>query len=113
MKVILSLLIGWLFSATVVGQHVFKTPSGTKYHTSTCHIVKNVSEEITLSQAAQSGLQPCKICKPEVYAAAQPIVHKAQGQDKGVQCKGKTKAGNRCKHYTKIANGYCFQHQPL
>ena len=29
-----------------------------------------------------------------------------------VQCKGLTKSGTRCKHMTRIANGYCFQHQP-
>jgi hypothetical protein len=39
------------------------------------------------------------------------------GKDQGTkqattQCLGKTKAGKRCEHMTKIANGYCFQHQP-
>lgn len=28
-----------------------------------------------------------------------------------VQCKGFTKKGTRCKHYTSNASGYCFQHQ--
>jgi hypothetical protein len=27
------------------------------------------------------------------------------------QCFGLTKAGTRCKNMTRIANGYCFQHQ--
>ena len=29
-----------------------------------------------------------------------------------VQCKGMTKKGTRCQHMTRIANGYCFQHNP-
>lgn len=28
-----------------------------------------------------------------------------------VQCRGRTKKGTRCKHYTSNENGYCFQHQ--
>jgi hypothetical protein len=27
-----------------------------------------------------------------------------------VQCKGITQSGTRCRHVTRIANGYCFQH---
>ena len=74
-------------------------------------MVKNVSEEISISKARELGLQPCKICKPvDIYATASP--NKAQGEGVTVQCKGITKAGTRCKHMTRIANGYCFQHQP-
>ena len=95
------------------GQTVFKTPSGGKYHLAECRMVKNVSQEISVSEARALGLMPCKICNPDnIYAGAAPTVHKAQGEDKGVQCRGYTKAGNRCRHYTKIGNGYCFQHQP-
>lgn len=75
-------------------------------------MVKNVSEEITTAKAIELGLEPCKICKPvNIYGNA-PTVHKAQGQTNTAQCKGKTKAGTRCKHMTSIANGYCYQHQP-
>jgi hypothetical protein len=94
-------------------QAVFKTPSGNKYHLSSCRMVKNVSEEITVAKAKELGLTPCKICKPEaIYGASLPVVHKARGQQNGAQCKGLTKAGKRCRHFTRIANGYCFQHQP-
>ena len=76
-------------------------------------MVKNVSEEISTAKAIELGLQPCKICNPEnIYAAGTPVVHKAQGQTNTAQCKGMTKAGTRCKHMTRIGNGYCFQHQP-
>ncbi len=107
--VIACLLIG----ASSAGQTVFKTPSGAKYHLASCRMVKNVSEEISVATAKELGLMPCKICKPaNIYTASESVVHKAKGQDKTVQCKGLTKSGTRCKHKTRIGNGYCFQHQP-
>lgn len=75
-------------------------------------MVKNVSEQITVSQARELGLQPCKICRPQNIYATSPTTNKAQGEGTTVQCSGTTKAGTRCKHMTRIANGYCFQHQP-
>ena len=110
-KPILLIIIAFQLFFIGKGQSVFKTPSGTKYHLATCRMVKNVSEEITLQQAQQLGLQPCKICNPgsAIIAAGSKS---AQGQNETVQCQGFTKAGTRCKHMTKIANGYCYQHQP-
>ena len=76
-------------------------------------MVKNVSEEISTSQAIELGLGPCKICQPEnIYPGKALPVNKAQGQNTSVQCKGKTQKGLRCRHMTRIANGFCFQHQP-
>lgn len=106
------LVVLLLLSISVKSQTVFKTPSGAKYHLAACRMVKNVSEEITVSKAREMGLEPCKICKPQNIYAAGVTPHKAQGQNETVQCKGFTKAGNRCKHKTSIANGYCYQHQP-
>lgn len=111
-KYILTLFIITI-AVAAKAQTVFKTPSGQKYHLASCRMVKNVSQEITLNEAKESGLQPCKICKPQnIYAAGTPAPHKAQGENSTVQCNGYTKAGNRCKHKTSIANGYCYQHQP-
>ena len=104
-------LLTLLFSVSLKAQTVYKTPSGAKYHLATCHMVKNVSEEITIAKANELGLEPCKICKPSVSLAQTPQ-KTAQGQNTTVQCKGFTKAGSRCKHMTAIANGYCYQHQP-
>ena len=108
-RIILYLLLFIPFSSN--GQTVYKTPSGKKYHLATCRMVNNVSSEISLSDAAQLNLEPCKICNP------QPLLingnkNKAQGTNNTVQCKGVTKKGTRCKHMTSIANGYCFQHNP-
>jgi methylphosphotriester-DNA--protein-cysteine methyltransferase len=58
-----------IFSFSVHAQTFYKTPSDKKYHLATCHMVKNVSEAITLNEAKDLGLEPCKICKPEsVYS---------------------------------------------
>ena len=107
------LLLGILLSFPVKAQTVYKTPSGAKYHLASCRMVKNVSEEMTVEKARELGLEPCKICNPQL-AYTQPVQqgNKAQGQNATVQCKGFTKSGTRCKHMTRIANGYCFQHQP-
>ena len=100
-----------LFSLAVKSQTLYKTPSGEKYHLGTCRMVKNVSEKLSLNDARAKGLTPCKICNPptapntNLYQQKKP-----KGEANTVQCKGKTKAGKRCKHMTSIANGYCFQH---
>lgn len=94
-------------------QSVYKTPSGAKYHLSSCRMVKNVSSEITINEAIEMGLSPCKICRPPVMSGSNiSQENKAKGQSNTVRCKGTTKAGTRCKHMTSIADGYCFQHTP-
>ncbi len=112
-KTIPALVIFLLLSSfSLTAQTVYKTPSGHKYHTAQCRSVKNVSEKLSLDGALKLGLSPCKICNPvsvALLAASKPV----QGEAKiTVQCKGMTKAGNRCRHRTSIGNGYCYQHQP-
>lgn len=46
------------------GQTVYRTPSGNKFHTSTCRFVKNVSHQLSVEQAYSKGLSPCSVCKP-------------------------------------------------
>ena len=102
-----------LFSISASAQDIYKTPSGAKYHLSTCRSVKNVSQKITHEEAIEFHLTPCLICKPEnIYKGKILPVKSPQGEGQTTQCKGKTKAGSRCKHMTRIGNGYCFQHQP-
>ena len=110
--IMLRILILLLFSTTVNAQYVYKTPSGAKYHLANCRMVKNVSEKITLAEAAKLGLAPCKICAPSFITGVIQKLKITQGQRGTVQCSGYTKAGNRCRHMTGIGNGYCYQHQP-
>lgn len=96
------------------GQDVYKTPSGKKYHLSSCRMVENVSKKLAGTSDINSyGLTPCKICKPPVINGLQNNysgANKAVGESESVQCKGKTQKGTRCKHKTRLANGYCYQH---
>ncbi len=109
LKIICLLLI----SLSVKSQNVYKTPSGAKYHLATCRMVNNVSQEMTLTNAVETGLAPCKICHPPIIGNSFVVSSKkAKGESNTIQCMGTTKAGNRCKHMTSIANGYCFQHNP-
>lgn len=106
-------LIIFLFAINARGQAVYKTPSGEKYHLENCRMVKNVSQELTVEKAVEMGLKPCKICKPPItHSLDFKSTNEAKSESATVQCKGKTNAGNRCKHRTQIANGYCFQHDP-
>jgi hypothetical protein len=76
-------------------------------------MVKNVSDEISATEARKLGLEPCKICQPQdIYATPYNGKKKTQGKANTTQCLGRTKAGSRCKHMTSIGNGYCYQHQP-
>jgi hypothetical protein len=105
------ILILLLLTQQVNAQSVNITPSGHKYHLATCKMVENASEKISVTAAVAKGLKPCKICRPQVYKGYK-FVHndKLKGQSTTTQCRGITKAGNRCRHMTRIANGYCFQH---
>lgn len=101
-----------LLSQLAIGQSIYKTPYGKKYHLGSCRMVKNVSEKITRKRALELHLEPCKICRPNINHLKPSTENKAVGQKVSVQCKGITKKGTRCKHSTSIATGYCFQHRP-
>jgi hypothetical protein len=96
------------------GQDVYKTPSGKKYHLSSCRMVENVSKKLVDGAAASRyHLTPCKICKPPQPSrlqASYSTANKAVGTSQSVQCKGRTQKGTRCKHETTLANAYCYQH---
>ncbi|MCF1715964.1 DUF5763 domain-containing protein [Flavihumibacter sp. RY-1] len=109
----IKIIILLLFSYSASSQNIFKTPSGQKYHLETCRMVENVSRQITVAEAQKLGLQPCKICKPKTLSLISTTLSPKSGtQKETVQCKGITKQGNRCKHMTRIGNGYCYQHNP-
>lgn len=115
------LIVGFIVSVSMVAaQTVYKTPSGKKYHTSTCRYVKNVSTKLTVAEARKIGLSPCSQCQAGQAGqrnASSSALGIKQGEAKGVRstsvrCRGITKAGARCKRMTKNVNGYCFQHEP-
>lgn len=102
------------FSVNLSAQTVYKTPSGSKYHLSSCRMVKNVSSSITLNQALRLGLRSCNICKPS-FRQTSGIVSKPKktaGVNSQNRCDATTKSGSRCKRNTSIGNNFCFQHLP-
>ena len=43
---------------------VYRTPSGERYHRATCRHVKGEAIALTLAEAIDRGLTPCKVCRP-------------------------------------------------
>lgn len=112
MKHFLTVLFCFFLSESLHSQIVYKTPSGNKYHLASCRMVKNISQKLSITNAINEGLQPCKICKPAIVTSQNSVGKRTQGQTETQQCNGYTKKGTRCQHRTSIGNGYCFQHQP-
>ncbi len=109
----LSHILLLLFSTQEMNaQDVYKTPYGAKYHLASCRMVENVSEKIILSELSSYKLTPCKFCKPPQINALgySSIRDKSVGESVSVQCKAYTQRGTLCKHKTRLANGYCYQH---
>jgi len=47
-----------------MGNSVYTTNTGSKYHREGCRYLKYSSTEIGMVQAISMGLTPCKVCKP-------------------------------------------------
>ena len=88
-----------LFALTISAQTVYKTPSGSKYHLSSCRMVKNVSSALSVEKALKEGLSPCKICKPPfrqgLGIVSKPKKHPEQIQRTGVLQQQKQEHGAR------------------
>lgn len=59
----LVLQVNWVNAQAKI--YVYHTPSGTRYHTATCHMVDNTSNSISLAEALERGMKPCTFCKPD------------------------------------------------
>lgn len=77
-------------------------------------MVENTSKKISLHEAYELNLKPCKFCHPPtsntLHYSNSNRSHGVQNQS--VQCRGIIRSGRRCRHKTRIGNGYCYQHQP-
>ena len=109
------LLFFLVLSHKTIAQEVYKTPSGKKYHLASCRMVENVSKQLLgVDQISKFKLTPCKICNPPLVIKNKSNINnstnKAVGEAESVRCKGTTQKGTRCKHKTRLANGYCYQH---
>lgn len=92
---------------------VYKTKTGKKYHTKTCHYASASGTAVALEDAKKLGLTACSVCKPTTTvnsASKTTTPTRTSPTSTSRQCRGKTKAGARCKRITKSASGYCYQH---
>ena len=121
-KALLSIIFLYI-SFINFAQNVYKTPTGTKYHTANCRSIKNVSSEISIEQAEEDNLTPCAICKPNKQNITSINGFISSSSNKNIQsdellgtkndatqCTSRTQAGNRCKNKTKNVNGRCHKH---
>lgn len=119
MRVVFSFILVMFINVVCISQTIYKTPSGSKYHTSSCRYVRNVSEAMSISAAKQKGLSACSQCNPHsgsLQGGSSKGLGIRAGEARGVksqasQCRGKTKKGARCLRNTRNVNGYCFQHE--
>lgn len=47
-----------------LSEAVYRTPSGKRYHRATCGHVKGKGIELSLVEAGERGLTPCRVCNP-------------------------------------------------
>jgi len=50
--------------AAELSQIVYRTPSGKRYHRATCGHMKGKGIALSLAEAKDQGLTPCKVCNP-------------------------------------------------
>jgi hypothetical protein len=98
------------------GQTVYVTNTGTKYHRSSCQYLSKSKIPMQADSASEAGYSACSVCKPSANSSTGVTDQLVQPDSQtklaiAVQCKARTKAGNRCSRSTKEANGRCWQHQ--
>jgi hypothetical protein len=120
---IIVLILLFAFVNTLVGQTVYTTKTGEKYHKGTCRYLKYSKKELTIDKAITLGYSACSVCKPtkdntkaSSNTESNTITPKTQSKSPSrkataKQCTGKTQARKRCKRKTKNASGRCYQHQ--
>jgi len=96
---ILSLFLFFGLAIKGLGQTVYASDKGAKYHTADCKLSGD-AKDMTLAAAKKAGKGSCGICKPDEHF-----------KDKATQCTGKTADGSQCKRMTGNKNGKCYQHQ--
>ncbi|MFY0712780.1 hypothetical protein J1D01_03820 [Seonamhaeicola sp. NFXS20] len=88
---------------SVVGQTVYTTKTGEKYHKETCRYLKYSKKTINLDRAKVLAYQACKVCKSIGYnvqnvssfsaSNSSNTYHHQQKTTLAIQCIRKTKSG--------------------
>lgn len=97
--IIITSILCFGLSLKGLGQTVYSSAKGEKYHTADCRLSGDAGP-LTMADAKKAGKGACEICKPNDL-----------GKAKLNQCTGKTAEGTRCKRKTANKNKKCFQHQ--
>lgn len=111
---LLVLLFLW---TPALGQTVYITKTGEKYHRDSCRYLSKSKISTNLSEAVENDYSPCSICDPPTKGTtASPKKSQLSQPSKtqtvtSRQCSTTTKAGARCKRMTTNGNGRCWQHQ--
>lgn len=122
MRIVLFLFVGYFLTGInlVNAQTVYVTNTGEKYHTESCHYLKQSKKAIVLEKAKKLNYTACKVCKPSNTKGVSTekntttlTEHSSNNSTKkavATRCTGTTKAGSRCNRKTTNANGRCYQH---
>lgn len=70
LALVLVVALGLTALAASGDTEVYRTPSGTKYHTESCSSLKGAGEAVTLEEAVKAGLEPCSKCNPPTLTAS-------------------------------------------
>jgi hypothetical protein len=110
------LLLFLSITVSIVGQTVYITRTGEKYHDGGCRYLRRSCIEISLANAIAQGYEPCSVCNPPLTVRntqrePRPGTMESMKSSRSVRCSAITKKGNRCKRMTTNRDGLCWQHQ--
>ena len=101
-------------SSLTLGQTVYVTNTGAKYHADGCRYLSKSKIATSYDKALEGGYTACSVCKPSSSATTPRVTQTETAPAKNetsIQCSAMTTAGNRCSRNTKESNGRCWQHQ--
>lgn len=122
MKTLLISLLWLTIAFVAIGQTVYVTKTGKKYHNSDCSSLSSSSFSLTLEEANNKGYTPCKRCKPPTSVsnsntneiktlAPQRTTKKKESKTYSSRCIATTKKGTQCKRNAATGSNYCWQHK--
>lgn len=121
MKKYLTILLWLVFIVVAVGQTVYVTKTGKKYHKVTCSYLSKSAYSLDLKDAVDQGYTPCSRCNPPTLKQSSTIeksgseTAKIKSSNNGTssgtkRCIAITKKGTQCKRNAKPGSDYCWQH---
>jgi hypothetical protein len=111
---VLFFLLAFVVTQSALGQTVYVTRTGEKYHKDSCRYLSESKIATTLAEAKSKAYTACSVCKPPLTLTNELSDSDESPSDipraVSTQCTGMTKSGKRCSRMTKASNGRCYQH---